>query len=270
LETRERDTIAAHLAQIARDAGDILLAHRHAPHQVTWKADGSPVTLADEAAEAVILAALARDFPDIPVISEENAQSHGHAPQGRFFLVDPLDGTRGFLKGNPAFCVLIALVEDGVPVASALDAPAFDQLFWAGTHAFEANRRVMEAAVQLRPAQRKAEAEETIAIISSHHAKAISRTICQKMGATKVLDEPSAVKFARMARGEADVYPRFGQTMQWDVAAGDALLRAVGGGVFTANGQRITYGADAAAKGWTMPDFIALRHAGDVGKIMGA
>jgi 3'(2'), 5'-bisphosphate nucleotidase len=261
----DMNKVGARLAHIARAAGDVLLAHRHTPHQVTWKADGSPVTLADEAAEAVILAALAQEFPDIPVISEENAQSHSDAPEGAFFLVDPLDGTRGYLQGNPAFCVLIALVEEGIPVASALDAPALDQLFWAGEQAFYAANRHVDAGIAISVAT--GQPGGNVAIISSHHARAISRTMCQKLGATKVLDEPSAVKFARMARGEADFYPRYGQTMQWDVAAGDALLRAVGGGVFDVHGQRLRYGAGAAAKGWTMPDFVALRRAEDAEKI---
>lgn len=261
----KHNAIGLSLARIAREAGDILLTYRHSPNLIIHKPDGSPSTTADHEAEAHILAALAREFPHIPVVSEENARSHAQNPEGAFFLVDPLDGTRGYIDGNPAFCVLIALIDHATPVAAALDAPMLNLLLWAGEDAFLSTSRQVSDCQQL-PYSHNREPNH-IAIISSHHARRVSFSMCQKLGATKVLDEPSAVKFARLACGEADFYPRYGQTMQWDVAAGDALLRATGGGVFDTQGKRLCYGAGAAAKGWTMPDFVALARADEHVKI---
>lgn len=251
----DRDDIAFALARIARDAGDILRAMQHKPDGIRRKADGSPVSDADLAAEALIAAALAEAFPGIPVISEENTAGHAAETGGRFFLVDPLDGTRGFLKGRPDFCVLIALIEQGAPVAGALDAPALGESYWAGERVFRASDRAKLASEQL--GAKPLAAHGRTAIVSSSHAREASLARCAALGADQVFSESSALKFARLAAGIADVYPREGKTMQWDVAAGDALLRPLGGGVLDPEGRLMLYGTKAGS--WENPPFVAWR-----------
>jgi 3'(2'), 5'-bisphosphate nucleotidase len=258
-----RDEVARRLAALAAEAGDVLNRYRSGPCGQKQKTDGSPVSDADLAAESLLVAALAVEFPQWPVISEENALSHDMAPQGSFFLVDPLDGTKAFLAGAPDFCVLIALIEDGVPIASAIHAPATGQSWWAGATASKACDRVFTEVERLTP--RPVRAGGPVAIISSQHAGAQSRILCDKLHVARVICENSGLKFARLAEGEADVYPRIGRTMQWDIAAGDGLLRALGGIVLDLAGRPLRYGAHGSATGhasgsaWGNPDFVAYR-----------
>lgn len=240
------------MAEIAREAGDALLALHNTGLRAEWKSDGSPVSEADRAAEAIIEAGLRAQFPDIAIVSEENASSQSRAAPARFFLVDPLDGTRAFLRGAPDFCVLIALIEDGIPIAAALDAPARAKRYWAGRSAYMASTAPGD---QGRPLPVRTDAVVRTAIISAHHAGESSRKLCSSLGVETVLTENSALKFARVAEGEADLYPRAGTTMEWDIAAGDALLRALGGGVTDLNGNLMRYGLPGTT--WEVPGFIA-------------
>jgi 3'(2'), 5'-bisphosphate nucleotidase len=263
----DADEIARELGAISRKAGDLLLAERAKadarghPGPMRRKPDGSPVTDADLAAEECILAELGRAFPDWPIISEEAGSSHALRPKGRFFLVDPLDGTRGFLDSSPAYCVLIALIDGAAPIAAAIDAPSKGKLIYSGAEVFVTEARDLASVRKLKAAPRREGAP--VAIVSSRHARRPSLALCREFGALRILDEPSATKFMRIAEGEADFYPRFGETMQWDIAAGDAILRRLGGGVFTAAGEPIRYRPEAFGEAWRMPDFVALRHAED-------
>jgi 3'(2'), 5'-bisphosphate nucleotidase len=198
------------------------------------------------------LIARQKRFPDIAIVSEENAASQSRAAPERFFLVDPLDGTRAFLRGGPDFCVLIALIECGVPIAAALDAPARGKRYWSGRHAFVASTNAGDAGKRLPV---RTDASLRTAIISTHHASESSRKLCAALGVETVLTENSALKFARVAEGEADLYPRAGTTMEWDIAAGDAILRAVGGGVTDLAGTLMRYGLPGTS--WEVPGFIA-------------
>lgn len=249
------NALAAMLAGIARDAGDLLLKFRADGYSVTRKADGSPVTQADLASEALILAALAAAMPGCPVISEESAPVRQTGDIRRFLLVDPLDGTKGYLAGGSDFCVLIALIENGIPVAGAIDAPARGKTWWAGERAFESDdrRSLAGVAMQALPAR----AGPLIAAASLLHDAEESRALCLALGAPQILQENSALKFTLLARGEADIYPRPGRTMQWDVAAGHALLRALGGSLSGLDGAPLTYGS--GDDGWAMKPFIARR-----------
>lgn len=250
-----RNDIARRLAGIAAEAGLELSRLQACGCASALKSDGSPVSDADIAAEAVISTRLAAAFPDVPVISEENAESHARALAQRFFLVDPLDGTKAFLAGGPDYCVLIALIDGGVPIASALHAPATGQSWWAGENASMAADIAFSEVTPVVP--RPPRAGGQIAVVSSVHAGEASRALCRKLEIADVKCENSALKFARLAEAEADIYPRIGRTMQWDIAAGDGLLRALGGGVFDLEGRPLTYGP--GADGWANPDFIALR-----------
>ena len=252
--TRLND-LARALAEIAAEAGSVLNRIRAKGCTSQLKPDGSPVSDADIAAEAIISARLGAAFPDIPVISEENATSHATDDADCFFLVDPLDGTKAFLAGGPDFCVLIALVSRHVPIAGAIHAPATGQSWWAGQTGVLALDRQFSAITPLQPHPPRVGGQ--IAVVSSQHAGGASREMCDKLGITEVKCENSALKFARLATGEADLYPRLGRTMQWDVAAGDAVLRATGGGVFDLAGRPLRYGA--GGDGWANPEFVAIR-----------
>lgn len=251
----ERNSIARILATVSVEAGAVLASFRAENCDRALKPDGSFVTEADKATERFILKRLAQAFPGWPVISEENEASHALATPERFFLVDPLDGTRAFLAGRADYCVLIALVIGGVPVAGALHAPATGEAWWAGDIAFRARAPDLMDGSRIEP--RPMRVGGTIAMISREHAAEASRNLCIKLGITETRSENSALKFARLLEGEADLYPRIGRTMQWDIAAGDALLRAIGGGVFDLEGRPLRYGAGAL--GWANPDFVARR-----------
>jgi 3'(2'), 5'-bisphosphate nucleotidase len=216
------------------------------------------VTAADLAAEAVILAALRRVSPHVPVIAEEDAQKHGlpeHAPD-RFWLVDPLDGTKEFVARNGEFTVNIALVERGVPVLGIIHVPVLDETYrgYSGL----AQRSVKGE--PFRPIHaRKPPAEGAIMAISRTHAT-------KELVKTDELGEPiqgtivagSSLKFCRIAEGVADLYPRYGPTMEWDTAAGHAILQAAGGSVCMLDGHKLLYGK----AGFRNPHFIARGHRG--------
>lgn len=248
------NALALTLATIARNAGDLLLEFRKHGYSLAHKPDGSPVTEADLASEALILAALAIAMPDCPAISEESAPVEPGEPMQRFLLVDPLDGTKGYLAGGSDFCVLIALIENGIPIAGAIDAPARGMTWWAGEMAFEARNRTLLKGVLMQTMPPRS---PPIATASLLHGAEESRALCHTLGARNILQENSALKFTHLARGDADIYPRPGRTMQWDVAAGHAVLRALGGSVCALDGTPLRYGF--ASEGWAMPPFIARR-----------
>lgn len=260
LTTGNRNRIARQLAEFAAEAGDVLKRFRADGCGQATKPDGSPVSDADVASEHLLLERLGAAFPQFMIISEENAESHLRAPNEPFFLVDPLDGTKAYLGGGEDFCVLIALVRQGEPVAGAIHAPASGRTWWAGGQAFHAPDRGFGTVEPIRLCPRRREGR--IAVISAVHAAEASRLMCGKLAVSQIRQENSALKFTRLAEGEADIYPRIGRTMQWDIAAGDAILRSLGGGVFDMEGRPVTYGARAS--GWDNPDFIALRCAEDI------
>lgn len=234
--------LLAALKPVVREAGRRIMAAYAMDFQADFKADGSPVTLADQAAEAVILSALRRLAPDIPVVSEENTQSHTlHAPH-RFFLVDPLDGTKEFLKrdGKGAFTVNVALIENLIPVAGLVYAPALDRLF-AGALGHGATEEQGEGAL-LHISARSTPVSGPVAVASASHRDAETTAWLRTKGIHQTVSIGSSLKFCLIAAGEADVYPRFGPTMEWDTAAGDAVLRAAKGRVTDRNGQDMAYG----------------------------
>jgi 3'(2'), 5'-bisphosphate nucleotidase len=254
--TAIRDDIARALAVTAREAGRILARMQPQNPTPEMKADASPVTAADRAAEALILAALQRDFPDLPVISEENPASHVALNSSRFFLVDPLDGTRAFINGTADFCVSIGLVENGEPVAGALHAPIADETTWAGESLWRASGEISRAE-PFPPLPVHDPARPRIAIASKLHNNAETDRVLADLGAITIIRRSSALKFVALVAGEADVYPRRGRTMQWDIAAGDAILRSRGGAVLDDEGRPLTYGYGPL--GWESPPFLALR-----------
>jgi 3'(2'), 5'-bisphosphate nucleotidase len=222
---------------------------------VERKGDQSPVTLADRAAEAVILRHLAEAAPEIPVISEEQAEAHGlpETAPARFFLVDPLDGTKEFIKRNGEFTVNIALIEDGRPVLGAVGIPGKGVVYGA---AGPGTARVTDAGGRIRPiaARRCPAAGATIAYSRSHADAAELEAFLANYRIAERLAAGSALKFCLLAEGAADLYPRLGPTMEWDTAAGQAVLEAAGGAVTMLDGTPFKYGKP----GFRNPGFVAM------------
>ena len=224
-----------------REAGDCIMQFYKQSPVLDIKADGSPVTEADRAAEAILLPAIRALAPDIPIISEENPASHKLLPAKRFFLVDPLDGTKEFIRpgGKGAFTVNIALIEDGVPVMGIIYAPALDRLFYGSRHrgAFKCGDNTPQTIAVRRPV-----AGARVAVASASHRDSKTNDWLAAQQINKTIAMGSSLKFCLVAAGEADAYPRYGPTMEWDTAAGDAILRASGGRVEAADGTLFTYG----------------------------
>jgi 3'(2'), 5'-bisphosphate nucleotidase len=240
-----RDTWLDPLAALARAAGAAILEVYAREHiAVRGKADASPVTEADERAEAIILAGLAQLDPATPVVSEE-AASAGQVPTvgERFWLVDPLDGTKEFLARNGEFTVNIALIEHGRPVLGVVLAPALHTLYagavGSGAWCEQGDPAGARVAMHCRAAPA---AGLTVVTSRSHHdAKALEAFLAGRQ-VVSVRHAGSSLKLCLVATGEADLYPRFGRTMEWDIAAGHAVLAAAGGRVTSLDGHDLRYG----------------------------
>ncbi|MFC6390069.1 3'(2'),5'-bisphosphate nucleotidase CysQ [Methylorubrum zatmanii] len=238
-----RDPIAEQLAGIACEAGRILRGYHggDCPHVI--KPDGSPASLADTRSEELIVAALARAFPGIPVIAEESCCTVPPAPL--FFLVDPLDGTRDFLAGNEQYCVNICLVQGERPIASALAAPGLGRVWAAGTSAREAPIREGKPGAFHPVGVRKPPAAGLVALVSRRHGDSDTDACLERLAIGERRVASSALKFCLIAAGEADIYVRCAPTMEWDTAAGDHVLTMAGGRVVGPGGSTITYGHHA-------------------------
>jgi 3'(2'), 5'-bisphosphate nucleotidase len=249
-ETAER------LSAIALAAGELL---RRMQGEVSGriKADGTPTSAADLAAEAMILAHLREAWPGIPAVAEETACTA--AAGALFFLADPLDGTKCYLAGEPEYTVNIALVRDGRPVAGVIVAPALGRVWRAGGRAEEARFAPGDVVAALRwtPVRtRPAPKSGVVALVSKRHGDAASEAAVAALPHPQRRTASSAVKFGLIATGEADVYVRCARTMEWDTAAGDAIVTMAGGRVIGSDGQPLTYGHQA--RGYANGCFAAL------------
>lgn len=247
-----QDLFLPPLIHVSRQAGAKIMDIHARGVQAEFKGDGSPVTEADQAAEDLILPVLKDVSPDIAIISEENAASHALAAPDRFWLVDPLDGTKEFLKsdGKGAFTVNIALIEQGVPTLGLVYAPALDRLFVGVSGVNGDAMAFTEDANGRRDLQvRDVPADGPVAVASASHRDAETDAWLSQRGITQTRSIGSSLKFCLLAAGEADVYPRFGPTMEWDTAAGDAVLRAAGGRMETVAGDPYPYGKSAYRNG---------------------
>lgn len=257
------------LARLALEAGRAVLAvYANAPEAMEKK-DGSPVTEADQAAEAIILKALAASYPSIPVIAEE-AVSAGQIPAaaGRYFLVDPLDGTREFISRNGEFTVNIALIEDGIPVAGVVYAPAIGEIYWGGedgARMAQVGADAVETGEGVPVHVRQAPEGGLTVLASRSHACARTKQLIGQLPVAEFTSAGSSLKLCLVAAGRADVYPRLSPTMQWDIAAGHAVLRAAGGRVLSlaqvgAEATELAYRAPASLDGSGLENsaFIAI------------
>lgn len=239
------DDIARELAEIALQAGVAILRHYQEGTSARLKADASPVTAADEEAEAIILQALAERFPSHMVLAEESVARDGLPARlaDDYFLVDPLDGTREFLARNGEFTVNIALMRKDAPAAGVVYAPALGLIFWGGCKAYRSH--LSQGALVLPKGdaiQCRTALQPLAALQSRSHLSEADKIALAELGPHLTRPVGSSLKFGYIASGEADVTLRLGPTMEWDTAAGDAVLRAAGGMTFTAEGDIMRYG----------------------------
>jgi 3'(2'), 5'-bisphosphate nucleotidase len=257
------DALAAALTETAQRAGQAIREIYAGELDVREKADASPVTDADEAAEQIILGDLMHAAPGIPVIAEE-AVAAGEVPETGdvFFLVDPLDGTKEFVSGSGEFTVNIALVKNGRPRFGLILTPALGALYitLAEDRAIKAQVGTGEVqpldSVPHTPLRTRAPTPgQLVALASRSHMTPATERFLESHGVTETTQAGSSLKFCRIAEGLADVYPRLGPTCEWDTAAGDAILRAAGGVVLAEDGAPLAYGK--AEDGYINPGFIA-------------
>lgn len=253
-------TLLAAVETIARQAGAVVMEVYASAFAVKGKADTSPVTEADLRAEALIVPALQALLPGVPVVAEE-AVSRGEVPAvaRRFWLVDPLDGTREFVARNGEFTVNIALIEDGVPVLGVVYIPVQDRLFSGVSAPAPAPVRGQGAWVVDQGRRRAIACREvppegiTLACSRSHGDEAAMQAWLGPRRVAARVGVGSSLKFGLIAAGEADLYPRLGRTMEWDTAAGHAVLLAAGGDVLCLAGGALRYGK----RGYENPHFVA-------------
>jgi 3'(2'),5'-bisphosphate nucleotidase len=250
------------LIDIALEAGEAILAiYAAEDFAERAKADGSPVTAADAAAEALILARLRALYPNTPIVAEEEASAGlASCSAARFFLVDPLDGTKEFLNRNGDFTVNIALIENDQPVCGVVYAPAHG-LIYSGADGMGARMaRVDGAPLEWRTIEARDPPVAGLAVVASRsHMSPETHAFVERFAVAGMVSAGSSLKFCRVASGEADLYPRLGRTMEWDTAAGDAVLRAAGGKVCTMDGQPLSYGkrSQASDVDYANPWFVA-------------
>jgi 3'(2'), 5'-bisphosphate nucleotidase len=233
------------ITKIIAHAAETILDFAKTP-DVQRKADGSPVTSADLAAEAIICEGLQRLAPDVPVISEEQAARDKPAAirGGSYFLVDPLDGTREFIAGRDEYTINIALMTDGAPMLGIICAPALG-LFWRGVVGRGADRILAAHTGAPTPINTRPRPQsEAVVMVSRSHLEARTKSYVDGLPGAKLVQSGSSIKFCRLAEGSADLYPRLAPTHDWDIAAGHAILKAAGGSVTAPDGAPPVYGSN--------------------------
>ena len=253
------EQLIAPLTELVIRAGETILAVNRAAMKVDGKLDGSPVTEADLAADKIIAEGLAQIAPDIACLSEECAHLAQPPCRGSFFLVDPLDGTKEFIAGRNEFTVNLALVSAGKPLLGLIGAPALG-LVWRGLVGRGADRVTLAGTaiksvepIHTRP--HPAPGQPWTVAVSRSHGDARSEAFIDKRPGAVRAQLGSAVKFARVAEGAVDVYPRLGPTSEWDVAAGHAVVTAAGGKVTDSRGAELHFGRKR--ENFIVPEFIA-------------
>jgi 3'(2'), 5'-bisphosphate nucleotidase len=246
---------ASGIYYITKKAGEIIMAFYNGKVQVMTKADESPVTAADLAANRYIMAELQKLTPDIPIVSEENSEAENMqaAKGGTFWLVDPLDGTKSYIKQTGEFTVNIALIENGAPVGGAIYVPAKDVGYFTAEdgNAYKQDGNNLPVEIRVRPVP---EDGLTVVASKSHRTPETDEYINKLPKVKELISASSSIKLCLIAEGKADVYPRFGRTMEWDIAAGHAILNAAGGKVTNVNGSAFVY----AKEGFGNPYFVAV------------
>lgn len=241
---------AKQVRDIALTAGEEILRVAQAPITASKKDDQSPVTAADHVANQLIVARLAQLTPTVAIVSEEGDQVLDN-PDRPFWLVDPLDGTKEFIAGNGEYTVNIALIEQRRPVLGVIHTPTQRRTYFSfgRNKAFRQDDDGNVVPITSRPVN----AQKVTAAISRSHLDKTTQQYLEQQGVTATRQMGSSIKFCLIAEGDADIYPRFGPTMEWDTAAGHAILIAAGGDVTTTDGSALIY----AKPGFRNPGFIA-------------
>ena len=241
-----QDKLARLFGLIAVRAGKAIMKVRAAGASAQYKGDGSPVTAADLEADEIIRHCLKRNVSEFPVITEETCTAASIVDAERFILVDPLDGTKEFIQGTPEFTVNIALIEHGKPTVGAVFAPALGRLYIGGSNAYRlevADHDVEPSFSGMHPIEvRRPPAEGWRVVVSRSHLDPSTKQWIDRHRISELKPSGSSLKFCAIAEGEADVYPRLAPTMEWDTAAGHAVLMAAGGCVTGIDGQPMQYG----------------------------
>lgn len=245
-------SILPDVLKIADAASEKVMAIYQTDFKVNFKADESPITAADVASHRIIEEGLRNLSHDIPILSEEGLEApwserrHWH----RFWLIDPIDGTRDFTQRTGEFTVNIALIEQGRPILGVVTAPALKEAFWGlkgeGAYKRDRNGRVHRLSVVVPPAEKRV-------VASKNHLNEETRDFIEKLGPHKLVQAGSSLKFCRIAEGKADIYPRMGPTSEWDTGAAHAVLSAAGGKVQTLEGKPLEYGKEDVLN----PSFVA-------------
>ncbi|WP_292349378.1 3'(2'),5'-bisphosphate nucleotidase CysQ [Mesorhizobium sp.] len=248
--------------RLALDAGREVMRVFHEGCAVDRKSDSSPVTEADRESEKIILAGLRAAYPAIPCVAEEEVAAGIATPDldGAFFLIDPLDGTKEFVNRRTDFTVNIALIRHGVPEVGVVFAPCTGRFFSGRPGRAEAVEVDGDFKITGRRTIAVRAGGTPLAVVASRsHNTPETDAFIRDLGAAEIVSVGSSLKFCLVAAAEADVYPRFGRTMEWDTAAGDAVLRAAGGMTRTLDGQPLAYGKrnQASDADFANPHFIA-------------
>ncbi len=260
MNAKARNDLASHFGAMASEAGKVIMSIYSPALRVAIKADDSPVTEADMGAERLIRALLTEVMPGVPILAEESFDAAKAGPMpDRFFLVDPLDGTREFIAGSDEFTVNIALIEHGEPIVGCVYAPALNRLYLAGAGAFRAKLRPGEAVPRLDVmdvlATQPYPAGGLRAVASRSHLDAESEALLRRLPVASWTSAGSSLKFCLIAQGDGDIYPRLAPTMEWDTAAGQAVLTSAGGCVIGRDGSSLRYGK--AEAGFRNDGFVA-------------
>jgi 3'(2'), 5'-bisphosphate nucleotidase len=262
IDVDDHDALIAALLPAVRDAGRVEMEHFRKGVAIEQKADRSPVTVADREAEALLLAALSKIAPSVQIVAEEDVAAGANPGYARrFFLVDALDGTRLFIRGKPEFSINIGFVEDGRASFGLIFLPPSERLFVTRSDgaAYEARLPLsgddVLPEVSFKKIATRTPDRDALVAFNSRGAGSASAPLLAELKVAEARPLGSAMKFCLIAAGEGDLYARFGETYEWDTAAGQAILEAAGGSVTTLDGEPLTYGH--FARGFRNPYFVA-------------
>lgn len=245
------------IIEIAIEAGKVVEKVAETAFNVTIKSDNTPVTEADIASHNYITESLARLYPEIPILSEENCSVSVEERQSwkKYFLIDPIDGTKEFIKQNGQYAVLISLMENNRPTLGVIHAPVFKETWYAvkGKGAFKLNPDGQSTPISVSSAPKD---EVKVAVSASHLSKRTSEYMEKEFNSYETHPIGSAIKFCRIAEGKVDIYPRLGPTSEWDTAAGEIILEEAGGGIvqFEDTNKKLEYNKESLRNPW----FIAF------------
>jgi 3'(2'), 5'-bisphosphate nucleotidase len=233
--------LAAQLCELTREAGKQIMRFYDGEVAVTWKTDASPLTAADQASHDFLVKSLQLLMPETTVISEESQEAiTGSIEGGRmFWLVDPLDGTKEFLKGTNEFTVNVALIEAGLPVLGVVHAPALNLTYYGGRNFGSWRQADGERPIPI--STRRADSSELSLVASKDHAGPLVRVMLARLKRPRLQSMGSSLKFCLVAEGKADIYLRDVPTMEWDTAAAQCIVEAAGGGVYSLDGEILRY-----------------------------